>query len=172
MIKPNKQAMDDVLKTVIDKIDGGTITCEDFNHLIAKTMIGESTPEAIRDRLRRRTKRNETDSHIEPETGHQQLDAPTFAARVQPKRQPLHKQGHGRSKIAHAHSARTQSRTMAASFEDKYSRAINFIVENMGKIVEEETLAAIPYLREVSQRLMIKPDVDHDWLYNIIIRLA
>ncbi len=179
MFKPKKQELDAVLNTVIERIDSGVVTCEDFNKLIAKTMIGESTPEAIRDRVRRRTIQNPTDSHIENETGHQSLQLPTMAARVQPKRKPVNQQSHGRAKLAHAHSARTQERTMAASLReaivpDKFKSSLTFLAENIGKPLTDEVMAEIPsktHLKMLAGKLMSRPGVDRDWLYTLIQKL-
>lgn len=90
---------------IFQKIEEGTVTVDDFNKLIS-----EATPEALRDRVRRRTTQNATDGHIDDE-GHQKLDLPKFADRVQPKREKAdNTQMHGRGKIAHKKSARTQKR--------------------------------------------------------------
>ncbi len=179
MIQPMKQELDAALESVVSKIDSGAVTCEDFNGLIAKTMIGESTPEAIRDRMRRRTIKNPTDSHQENETGHQPLSGPTMAARVQPKRKPGNQQSHGRAKIAHAHSARTQERTMAASLREakvpeKFQPALDYIAENIGKELTTEVLAEIPCktnVRALASKLMSRPGADRDWLYALIQKL-
>lgn len=110
MIVPIKVELDKYLVSVENKISSGTVTCEDFNNLINKTMIGETTPEAVRDRLRRRSIVNSTESHIDNESGHQALDTPSLAKRVQPKRKPSNQQNHGVSKAAHRQSTRTQRR--------------------------------------------------------------
>jgi hypothetical protein len=109
MITSKKAELDQALTDVLGKIDAGKITCEDLNCFIHKALIGETTPEAVRDRVRRRTTQNATDSHIEPQSGHQPLVTPQLASRVQPKRQPMNQQNHGRAAIAHRHSARTQT---------------------------------------------------------------
>lgn len=180
MIQPKKHELDTAMNAVIARIDSGVVTCEDFNRLIAKTMIGESTPEAIRDRIRRRTSRNETDSHIDNKTGHQPLQLPTMAARVQPKRQPRHQQSHGRANIAHAHSARTQERTMAASLKetqvpDKFKPALEFLAEHIGMPITVEVLAEIPnktHVRALATKLMSRSGVDRDWLYALTQKLG
>lgn len=98
---------------ILNKIDEGTVTTDDFNKLIS-----EATPEAVRDRVRRRVKRSETDKHIDDE-GHQKLENPSFTKRVQPKREkPDRSQMHGQGKVAHRKSARTQKRTMKKSFDE------------------------------------------------------
>lgn len=180
MIQPKKQEFDAALETIIGKIDAETVTCEDFNGFITKTMLGESTPEAIRDRVRRRTIENPTSSHIENETGHQPLKSPTMAARVQPKRQPMNQQSHGRAGVAHAHSAKTQERTMAASLKEakvpeKFQDALNFIAENIGEPITNETIAAIPnrlYVKTLAAKLMSRPGTDRDWLYALTQKLG
>lgn len=180
MLTEKKQQLDEALQTVIGKIDTGTVTCEDFNRLITKTMIGESTPEAIRDRVRRRTSRNETDSHIDNETGHQQLQLPTMAARVQPKRQPVNQQSHGRADMAHAQSAKTQQKTMAASLREavvpeKFQSSLNFLVENCEEPLSEDLMAIVPnkvFLRALATKLMSRPGINQDWLYALIQKLG
>lgn len=165
MITSKKAELDQALDTVLGKIEAGTITCEDFNGLINKTMIGETSPEAVRDRVRRRTTRNETDTHIEPETGHQSLTLPTMADRVQPKVKPVNQQNHGRARIAHAHSARTQSRLQSA---------VEFIEKNQGKPITEDVLSTIPnreILQKLTAKLMARPGVDRDWLQELLHKL-
>ncbi len=180
MFKPKKQELDAALESVIKRIDSGSVTCEDFNKLIAKTMIGESTPEAIRDRVRRRTIANPTDSHIDNETGHQPLKLPTMAARVQPKRRPINQQSHGRAGLAHVHSARTQEKTMAASLreakvQEKFRPAVDFLAEHIGQPITPEILAEVPnklYVKALAGKLMSRPGVDRDWLYALIQKLG
>ena len=166
MITSKKDEFDHVLSAVLIKIDAGTITCEDLNELIGKTMIGESTPESVRDRVRRRVKRNETDSHIEPETGHQPLAVPTLADRVQPKIKPMHQQNHGRTRIAHDHSARTQSENLQS--------AIEFINTYQGKLITDDILKDVSdhkLLVRLATRLMAHPNVDRNWLYELVNKL-
>lgn len=167
MITSKKRELDASLTEVIGKIDAGTITCEDFDRFISVNYISESTPEAIRDRLRRRTIKNETDPHIEPETGHQSLKLPTFADRVQPKIKPAHQQSHGRAGIAHRHSARTQARQIAPALE--------FIRKHYGKPLSEEIISSVADqegLKLLSTRLLTKPNIDRDWLYDLLGRLS
>ena len=149
---------------IFRKIDEGTVTCNDFNRLIS-----ESTPESIRDRLRRRTIKNTTDSH-QDEDGHQQLQLPQFEKRIAPKRKPLHQQNHGRSNIAHAHSARTQKRTMSKSFDEE----INFVKNNIGKPINECDLLNVNKHRLLSLaiRMMSLPNINRDWLYNLQLHLG
>jgi len=151
---------DKLLEEVLQKIDAKTITCEDFNRLIAET-----TPESIRDRIRRRTIKNETDSH-QDEDGHQQLQLPSFNRRVMPKRKPEHQQSHGRAKLAHRHSAKTQEKTMSASL----SEALEFVIANVNKPISESLIK--PYnqtdLRKVITTMMLKSSVNRDWLYELL----
>jgi hypothetical protein len=91
-----------LLDEIIKKINNKTVTTEDFNKL-----IDESTPESIQNRVRERTRVDPTKSHIEKTTGHQPLKSPTFAARVQPKRQPGNQQNHGRGALGRKHSSDT-----------------------------------------------------------------
>lgn len=149
---------------IFRKIDEGTVTCDDFNRLIS-----ESTPESIRDRVRRRTIKNPTDSH-QDDDGHQQLQLPQFEKRIAPKRKPLHQQNHGRSNIAHAHSARTQKRTMSRSFDEE----INFVKDNIGKPINECDLSNVDKhkLLLLATRMMSMPNVNRDWLSNLRLKLG
>jgi len=148
---------------IYTKISEGTVTVDDFNQLIQEAM-----PESVRDRVRRRVKRNETDPHQDIE-GHQQLALPTFADRIEPKRKPAGDvQMHGRGKIAHKHSARTQKRTMPKRFAE----AFEFISTNIGtpeseyrsklQLVEDKIA-----LTTLASRMMGVPNIDRDWLFNL-----
>jgi hypothetical protein len=173
MISCKKNELDDVLTTVLGKIDAGTVTCEDFNGLIGKTIIGETTPESVRDRLRRRTIRNNTASHLEPETGHQPLTLPVVRDRLQPKRKPEHQQNHGRAAIAHQHSARQQAQDQA--LVHRFQPALEFIRKYKGQPLTEELLALISdrdRLRSLATKLITRPGVDRDWLYDLVIKLG
>jgi len=156
---PPKNESDELLKGILKKIDEGTVTCDDFNRLIQET-----TPESIRDRIRRRTVKNATSSHIDKD-GHQQLKLPEFKKRIAPKRKPEHQQNHGRSKIAHAHSARTQRRTMPGKFDEE----IQFIAYNIGKNLSECDLSNINrrQLLLVSRKMMALPNINRDWLLDL-----
>lgn len=88
-----------IFDEIIKKIENKSITAEDFNRL-----IDESTPESVQERIRRRVQRNATKSHID-RAGHQPLTAPTFAARINPKRSPANQQNHGRGKLGRKHSS-------------------------------------------------------------------
>lgn len=92
---------------IFKKIEEQTVTVEDFDNL-----INESTPEAIRNRLRKRINPSDTlaKRHRENSTGHTTLGGPTLAKRVQPKRKPINQQSHGLAKQAHKHSTKTQRR--------------------------------------------------------------
>ncbi len=164
MITPKKAVFDQALQEVLVKIDTNTVTCEDFNKLIGRTMIGETTPESVRDRLRRRTIKNSTDSHIEPETGHQHLTLPKMADRVQPRIKPEHQQNHGRARIAHRHSTKTQA--LRPAFE--------FIIKNHGSTITEEVLSGVgdrEILKRVACKLLTDPELDRDWLYKLVRKL-
>lgn len=161
----NENELDQALTEVITKIDSGAVTCEDFNKLIVKSLIGETTPEGVRDRIRRRMSRNETDRHIEPESGHQSLSLPTFAGRVQPKRAPRHQQNHGRSRAAHDRSTRTQI----------INATLEFIAANQGKTITEEMLNRIAdrdLLQKCAAKLMTRPGVNRDWLQDLLNKLS
>jgi len=110
---------------IIEKIENGTVTIGDFDDLFLeyvrknKNAILEATPESARDRIRRRTNKNETDKH-QDNKGHQQLNQPKFAARIQPKRERANNtQMHGQGKAAHRKSTRTQRRKAKARSESK-----------------------------------------------------
>lgn len=168
MLQPKRAELDKALHDVLAKIEDKTVTCEDFNTLIKKTVIGETSPEGVRDRLRRRTSRNATDSHIEPETGHQPLQDPSLAKRVQPKITPQHQQSHGRSRIAHQHSARTQAQDaqLKPSFE--------FIAKNQGNPITEDMLRSVTdpeVLKETAIRLLNNEGVDKKWLWELVEKL-
>lgn len=179
MIQPKKEELDSALDAVMVKIDSGVVTCEDFNDLIKKTMIVETTPEAVRDRLRRRTIKNVTDSHVDNETGHQQLNTPTFAARIQPKRKPANQQSHGRSGIAHAHSAKTQRKTMSDSLREavvpeKFKESLEFLIEHAELPIDDDIIASVPnrfYVKALATKLMSRPGFNRDWLHTLIQKL-
>lgn len=164
MIKSKKEEFDGALSSVLEKIDKNIVTCEDFNRLIG-VVIGETTPESVRDRLRRRTIVSDTESHIEPESGHQSLELPTFAGRIQPKIKPRHQQNHGRSRIAHAHSARTQA----------INAAVEFVVSNHGKPITEELLSTVTnteFVKYAVNKLIMDNKLDRDWLYQLFRKLT
>jgi len=148
---------------IYQKIDEGTVTTDDFNSLIQ-----EATPESVRDRVRRRTSRNETDRHQDVE-GHQQLELPTFADRVQPKRERAdNTQMHGRGKAGHRHSARTMRHTMPKRFHE----ALDFIQAHMGKPREDyrKDLAIFEdkyALATLATKMMSLRNVDRDWLNEL-----
>jgi hypothetical protein len=159
---------------IFQKITEGTVTANDFNLLIQ-----EAVPEGMRERLRRRTARNVTDSHTDEE-GHQPLDGPVFADRIQPKREREGKtQMHGRGRTAHRASARTQRRTMARSFHEsiknlpaqvppRFKASAEFVVEFLNKPQSEfgtklETLDRTT-LKTLATKLMAVPGINREWL--------
>lgn len=89
------------LEWIHRKILLGTVTTEDFDRL-----IDESKPSSVIEKIRRRTQRNVTKSHIDRK-GHQKLSAPNFVARTTPKLEPSHKQDRGRGKLGRKHSSDT-----------------------------------------------------------------
>lgn len=100
---------------IFNKIDEGTVTVADFNQLIS-----ESSPEVVRDRIRRKTNHNVTDSHLDS-NGHQQLSQPQFAKRVQPKKERNPgTQFNGQGKAAHRRSTRTQRRKAKLAESKKF----------------------------------------------------
>jgi hypothetical protein len=150
--------------TIYTKIAEGKATTEDFNQLIQ-----EATPESVRDRVRRRMKTNATDSHQDG-LGHQQLNLPNFNDRVQPKRKPSNRsQMHGRGRVAHRHSAKTQEKTMPKRFAE----AVEFIREHIGKSDYDNALQLIEdkrALNVVATKFMALPNIDRDWLSKLIIK--
>lgn len=149
---------EDIFNNVIKKIDEGTVTCDDFDRLIKET-----TPESIRDRVRRRTTVNNTDSHID-DKGHQQLSLPDFKKRVAPKRSPENQQSHGRSSLAHKHSARTQKRT-----QKRFHEEIEFIKNNCGRLLSECDISTINKsdLLIVAKKCMSVPNINREWLETL-----
>jgi hypothetical protein len=149
---------------IYTKITEGKVTVDDFNQLIQ-----EATPESVRDKVRRRTKSNVSDTY-QDEEGHQELDLPSFNKRLQPKRKPSNRtQMNGRGRIAHRHSARTQERTMPKRFTE----AIEFIRENIGKSDYDDALQLVEdkrALHTVATKLMAIPDINRDWLLELIVK--
>jgi hypothetical protein len=150
--------MHNILEAVLLKIESQTVTVDDFNLLL------ESMPESIRDRVRRKTTRNSTSSHIDKKTGHQSLELPSFTKRVAPKRKPINQQDHGRSKIAHRHSERTQER------QGRYANEAKYISDNIGKPILEDQIAKLDKacLTKLSRKMLVIPGIDRDWLYSLI----
>lgn len=147
------------LQEVLSKIEEGTLTCEDIN-----TLIAETTPESIRDRVRRRMKLKTSRTHLD-EKGHQKLKLPGFGKRVMPKRKPVNQQNHGRSKIAHKHSAKTQAKNAAVK---PYMEAINHIRETIGQPINEQTIKInVPGLLAVALKMMSLPNINRDWLHDL-----
>jgi hypothetical protein len=146
---------DKLLQSTLRKIDEGIVTCSDFNKLISET-----TPESIRDRIRRRTIVNPEKSHRDKD-GHQPLKLPEFNKRVMPKRKPVKQQNHGRSKLAHKHSAKTQAK--------QYSEEINFIKNHIGKPLTECDYSNCKRddLTKVVSKMMAIPNINRDWLQEL-----
>jgi len=161
---PRKGVSEDHI--IYTKITEGKVTTEDFNKLIQ-----EATPESVRDRVRRRMKTNATDSH-QDEDGHQQLDLPDLNKRVQPKRKPSNRsQMHGRGRVAHRHSSRTQAKTMPKRFAE----AIEFIREYIGKPDYDNALQLVEdkhSLNVVATKLMAVPNIDRDWLSELTVKCS
>lgn len=145
-------------KEVLAKIQESKVTIEDFNKLISET-----TPESIRDRIRRRTLKSPTKSHIDNKTGHQSLSLPSLNKRVMPKRKPVNQQNHGRSRMGQRHSQQAQ----------RYMQEAAFIQANIGKPIDESKLISInvPDLLSLASRLLVLPNVNRDWIYNLISKL-
>ena len=146
---------DKLLQSTLRKINEGIITRNDFNLLISET-----TPESIRDRVRRRTIINPESKHVNKD-GHQKLKLPEFNKRVMPKRKPVNQQNHGRSKIAHKRSARTQAK--------QYSEEIGFIKNNIGKPLTECDYSNCKRddLSRVVNKMMAIPNINRDWLQEL-----
>lgn len=151
---------DEILESIIAKIDSKSITCEDINMLIKET-----TPESIRDRIRRRTTINPEASHRDNKSGHQSLKLPSLRGRIQPKRKPENQQNHGRSKIAHKHSTRTQRKNA----NNIYLKEALWIKNNIGKQINEEEISGLDLnnLYRLTTKLMVQPNVDRDWLSGL-----
>ena len=144
---------------ILQKIQESIVTAADFNILISET-----TPESIRDRIRRRTTQNATKSHIDNKTGHQSLSLPSMNKRVMPKRKPINQQNHGRSRAGIRHSQKTQARYMN---ESKY------ISKNIGQPIDESQMVSIniPDLISLASRMLTLPNIDRDWLYKLLNKL-
>lgn len=121
---------------IFQKIDEGTVTVDDFNKLIS-----EASPEALRDRVRRKVKHNVTDSH-QDQDGHQKLQGPQFAKRIQPKKEKNPGvQMNGQGKAAHRRSTRTQRRKAKATTESVKRFGLSFdkagYINNLKSMLEE-----------------------------------
>lgn len=152
---------DILLDNILHKINNRTITCEDIDFLINDTkMLYESMPESVRDRVRRRSLRNATKSHIDDE-GHQPLKDPSLTKRVQPKRKPVNQQSHGKARLAHKHSARTQSRLYEAT---------GYIISKMGQPLTEAFVTKYnsDIISQVARKLLLKKNVNREWLYELL----
>lgn len=145
---------------IYEKIQNGTVTSEDFNKLISEAM-----PECSRDRVRRRTLDKNHDSY--DEQGHDKFGEPNLADRVQPKieKEPGEQMTHG-GKAGHRRSTRTQRR------KSKFSEAINFVQNNIGKSINEysgdlDSVSDREALYEFVTALMKKEGINRDWLYEV-----
>ncbi len=167
------------LNEVLGKIDAGTVTCEDLNTLIQKSLT-ETNDASIVDRVRRITSKpiDPLRSHIEPETGHQDLKPiPNIHRNADPKLKPEHPMSHGRSKIGHDHSARTQARKAKVKKQTplRFKSSFEFIEKNVGKPLTEEILATVPdkiMLRTLVSRFISRPNVNRDWFYELLQKLS
>lgn len=153
---------------IYQKISEGTVTAEDFNKLLS-----EATPESLRDRVRRRImpQRDNLKSHQDKE-GHSDLKLPKFADRVQPKRKPSgNTQMHGRGKVGHRHSTKTQRKKFDESvFPERFQRAIRFISDNIGKEEYSKELSLLEdksALKHVINNLMTLPNINREWLHDL-----
>lgn len=142
------------------KIENKEVTTEDFNRLISEASLASTT-----DRVRRRTRKTPTDSHIDAE-GHQHLTSPKFSARVSPKLEPVgDNQMSHRGKAAHKASTRTQRRK-----HRKFGESIDFVATNIGKPITESMLGTIINKSELSKVItyMLKtPNINRDWLWAL-----
>jgi len=150
----------DLLESVISKIEAKTITIDDINALIA-----EAVPASTVDRVRRRTRRTPTASHIDNRSGHQHLNLPKFQARVAPKRKPVgNTQMRHRGKAAHKRSARTQKR--------QYAEALQFLKKHIGKPIAECQTALAGLSDKLAMRrllvgLLNTDNLNKEWLRGI-----
>lgn len=149
---------DKLLAETLAKIKQGSVTVGDFNKLISET-----TPASIIDRVRRRTLRNVTKSHLDKKSGHQPLSLPNLAKRVSPKRKPVNQQNHGRSKIAHDHSTRTQR-------QNSVQEAIIYVKNHIGKPISECDFSSLDksVLAKVANRMASLKNINRDWLLQLV----
>lgn len=155
----SEKLIEEAYNKIVEKINAKSVSADDFNNFIK--VIKETTPESVRDRIRRRVNRNATDTHIDNETGHQSIDLPSFTKRVAPKRKPENQQNHGRSKIGLKHSQRTQAR----------SRLLEYIINNHDSPVTEQTISDIKEIeshRALLSQFLIKDWINKDWLYKVL----
>ena len=160
--------IEESLQSIFVKIESKTATVDDF-----KQLIQEATPESVRDRLRRRQSHTQdTVRSHQDENGHADLTLPVMADRVQPKRERADRtqMQHG-GKMGHRHSARTQKRTMSKSLRE----AIEFIQENIGQPIDQKLLADVEdrtTLHAVAIKLMGKPGINRDWLFDFCSQIG
>lgn len=150
----------DSLESILLKIENKTVTIDDFNQLIS-----EATPESVRDRIRRRQNPNQSRvRRHQDENGHTTLHLPTMADRVQPKRERSGRtQMQHRGKLGHRHSARTQR-------QNNLKEAIEFFRDNIGKSINEELITNKDHdiLRTVATKLLSKPNINREWLFDFL----
>lgn len=154
--KDKEENKDELLEEILRKIKNNTVVSEDFNNLIK-----ESTPESIRNRVRRRTNIDPLKRHRDRK-GHQSIKLPDFKKRIQPKRKPVNQQNHGRSKLAHKHSTDTQRK-------NAYLSELNWVKENIGKSINEEELSAlnVDRLSRLTLKMLSIPNINRDWLFKL-----
>lgn len=136
-------------------------TLEDLQQLI------EAAPESMRDRLRRRSAhQQDTVRSHQDEKGHSNLKPPVMADRIQPKRERADRtQMQHAGKLGHRHSARTQH-----GKPKRFTEAIDFLRENIGKSFDKELLAEIEdrqALYTVAIKLMSRTGINRDWLSDL-----
>jgi len=153
--------MSKTLALIEQKIAAGTVTTEDFNQL-----INEVLPSAGIERVRRRTRRAATDSHIDPE-GHQPLEPNhSIDARVNPK----HHTDQGKSQMLHRGTVghNTSTRTQRRRAKSRFDEAVAYLEANIGK--EDYDLSAVQdpqALLALTARLLREGWTNRDWLYTL-----
>ena len=146
----------------LDKYKTKLETLEDLQRL-----IDEAAPESMRDRVRRRSAhQQDTVRSHQDEEGHSDLKPPVMADRIQPKRERADRtQMQHAGKLGHRHSARDQR-----GKPKRFTEAINFLRENIGKPFDKELLAEIEdrqALHTVAIKLMGHAGINRDWLSNL-----
>lgn len=146
----------------LDKYRTKLETLEDLQQL-----IDEAAPESMRDRLRRRSAhQQDTVRSHQDEKGHSDLKPPVMADRIQPKREKADRtQMQHAGKLGHRHSARNQR-----GRPKRFTEAIDFLRENIGKPFDKELLAEIEdrqALHTVAIKLMGHAGINRDWLSDL-----
>ena len=175
MLIPKSEYEDEQMSDESKDNTGKSITFQDLDKYRIKLetledlqqLIDEAVPESMRDRLRRRSAhQQDTVRSHQDEKGHSDLKLPVMADRIQPKRERANRtQMQHAGKLGHRHSARDQR-----GKPKRFTEAINFLRENIGKPFDKELLAEIEdrqALCTVAIRLMSRTGINRDWLSNL-----